>query len=335
MSHSVTESTIFLGFDIGKSEHAFAFVNAVGEVVHRGKLKTDKRSLKSFVSKAQKTHSDLVVGVEATGIYHERLARTFLDAGITVQVLNPQLTTTKAIRSSVRLVKSDAADAMGIAQKLREKRGDIGHPFSWNHERRALQALGRSYDHLLWHRQSLRAHVGMYKERGFAETFAPNPESLEPEISRLRRDLIAEARRVYPVEFEILVAVPGIADETAARMLAETMGIERFRNAHAFAAFVGVDPRVKESGTSVRGKTSMTKNGSPILRYLFGWTGRNVAQWSAPFRQRLDYDIGRGKPAGVAYGSIARRLAVVLYTCLVNKTPFDPSLVGAAAGRLT
>ncbi len=329
MTRSVTEATLFLGLDIGKSEHAYAFVNSFGEVVDRGKLKTDKRSLGSFVLKTKKNHRDLVVGVEATGFYHEKIARTFLDAGIAVRVLNPQLTTMKAMRSSVRSVKSDASDAVGIAQKLREKRGEIGHVFSWDSDRRGLQALGRSYDHLLWHRQSLRAHVAAYSERGLKADSAPDLAAFDPEIARVRAALIVEAERVYPVEFKILITIPGIAEESAARILAESMGVERFHSAHAFAAFIGVDPRVKESGTSVRGKTSMTKNGSPILRYLFGWSGRNVAQWCEPFRKRLEYDIGRGKPAGVAYGSIARRLAVILYTCLKNKVAFDPDLVGA------
>ena len=331
MSHLVTESTQFLGFDIGKSEHAYAFVNVNGEVIDRGKLKTDKRSLKSFVSKTLKTHPDLVIGVEATGCYHESIARAFLDRGLAVLVLNPQLTTTKAMRSSVRSVKTDAADAVGIAQKLREKRGSIGHIFSWDVDRRTVQALGRSYDHLLWHRQSLKAHVAMFAERGLANEYAPDPDALGPEIARLRCDLISEARRVYPTEFEIMVAIPGIADETAARFLAETMGIERFKSGHALAAFAGLDPRVKESGTSVRGKGSMTKTGSSILRNLLGWTGMNIVQFNASFRKRFEYDLERGKPRGVAYGSIARRLTVILYACLSRKVPFDPALVGVSS----
>ncbi len=329
MSHTVNEKTQFIGFDIGKSEHAYALVDIFGNVLARGKTRTDKRTLKSLVSKTKKAHPDLVVGIEATGHCHEGIARAFHDAGVTVRVLNPQLTTTKALRSSVRLVKSDAADAEGIARKLCEKRGAIGQVFTWNEERRALQALGRSYDHLLWHRQSLRAHVAMHEERGLRVRYSPEAGILDPEIARLRSHLIQEARRIFPAEFGIMIGVPGIADETAARILAETMGLDRFHSAHAFAAFMGVDPRVKESGTSVRGKTSMTKNGSSLLRFVFGWSARNVSVWCEPFRKRLDYDISRGKPAGVAYGSIARRLAVILHTCVVNRVPFDPALVGA------
>mgnify|MGYP001592813037 CR=1 FL=1 len=334
MSPQVTTNTVFLGLDIGKSIHAYAAVDAVGDVVDHGKVRTDKRSLRSFVAKTRKAYQDVVIGVEATSFYHESVARAFLEAGIVVRVVNPQLTTTKAIRSSVRSVKTDASDAVGIAQKLREKRGRIGYDFCWDAERRALQALGRSYAHLLWQRQSLKAHVSVYAERGLRREYAPRVAALEPEIKRVGSLLISEAERIYPAEFRIMLAIRGIAEETAARFLAETMGTERFRNGHALAGFAGLDPRVKESGTSIRGKGSMTKTGSPILRQILGWTGMNIVRLNPSFKRRFEYDVARGKPRGVAYGSIARRLAVVLHTCLSQKVPFDPSLVGAPQGAV-
>lgn len=331
MSPHVTTNTVFLGLDIGKSLHAYAVVDSVGMILEQGKLRTDKRSLRSFAGRMRKTFADAVVGAEATSFYHESVAKAFLERGIAVHIINPQLTTTKAMRSSVRSVKTDAGDAIGIAHKLREKRGQIGYPFSWDPDRRALQALGRSYDHLLWQRQSLRAHVEVYAERGLRAEYAPRLTALEPEIKRVQQLLISEASRVFPVEFEIMLAIRGIAEDTAARFLAETMGMERFRDGHALAAFAGLDPRVKESGTSVRGRGSMTKNGSPILRQVLGWTSVNLVRFNPVFRRRFEYDVARGKPRGVAYGSIARRLAVILYHCLSRKVPFDPARVGTAA----
>lgn len=329
MSPHVTTGTIFLGLDIGKSEHAFALVDGSADVLEHGKIRTDKRSRTAFVSRVLKTYPDLLVGAEATGMYHESIARAFLDAGMAIRIVNPQLTTTKAIRSSMRSVKTDASDAVGIAQKLREKRGNIGYVFSWDSERRTLQALGRSYAHLLWLRQSVKGHAEVYAERGTAHPAGLNASFLEPEIARMKKELILEAQRVFPNDFKIMVDIKGIGDETAARFLAETMGMERFKSGHALAAFAGLDPRVKESGTSVHGKGSMTKTGSVILRQLLGWSGMNIVRNNPVFRKRFEYDVARGKPRGVAYGSIARRLAVILYACLSQKVAFDPALVGS------
>jgi transposase len=329
MSPHVTSSTIFIGLDIGKSEHAFAAVDVSGEVLEQGKLRTDKRSLRSFVSRTRTKFPNLIVAAEATSFYHESIAKAFLEAGLAIQIVNPQLTTTKALRTSVRSVKTDATDAVGIAQKVREKRGRIGYAFTWDTDRRTLQALGRSYDHLLWQRQSLRAHISVYAERGLRPEYAPRIDVLASEIERVKGILVVEAQRIFPAEFQIMRDIKGIGEETAARFLAETMGMERFTDGHALAAFAGLDPRVKESGTSVRGRGSMTKTGSPILRQLLGWTGVNIVRFNPVFRRRFEYDVARGKPRGVAYGSVARRLAVVLYTCLSRRIPFDPTLVGA------
>lgn len=335
MSPHVTPNTVFLGLDIGKSVHAFAVVDASGEVLEQGKLRTDKRTLRSFTGKIRRLYPDVIIGAEATSFYHESIGKAFLERALAVRVVNPLLTTTKATRDSVRSVKTDAADAVGIAQKLREKRGRIGHPFSWDAERRALQSLGRSYDHLLWQRQSLKAHVSVYAERGLRLQYAPRVATFEPEIKRLRGLLVSEAERIFPDEFRIMVGIKGIAEDTTARFLAETMGTERFLSGHALAAFAGLDPRVKESGTSVRGRGSMTKTGSPILRNLLGWGAVNIVQHNPAFRQRFEYDLSRGKPRGVAYGSIARRLAVVLYRCLSERVAFDPAKVGGLLPDVT
>jgi hypothetical protein len=71
-----------------------------------------------------------------------------------------------------------------------------------------------------------------------------------------------------------------------------------------------------------------------ILRNLLGWTGVNIVQYNEVFQKRFEYDVARGKPKGVAHGSIARRLAVILYTCLAKKVAFDPALVGAGGVAL-
>ena len=330
MSSSFALVDVFVGLDIGKSNHAYAVVGANGEFIERGLAKTDRRSLSALVAKLLKVYPRMIVGAEATSYYHEAIARMFLERGVTIRVINPQLTTTKIMRSSMRSVKTDASDAEGIAQKLREKQGRIGHPFTWDPERRALQDIGRSFAHLLELRQSLKGRVDAALERGLATAYAIDISCLDAEILRAKQHLIQEAHRVFPEEMAIMCAIRGMGEDTSARFLAETMGMERFSDGHALAAFAGLDPRVRQSGTSVHGKGAITKTGSPLLRRTLCWGGRNLVMWNTAFRERFERDVARGKPRGVAYGSIARRLAVVLYVCLTKRIAFDPDQFGLA-----
>ncbi len=65
---------------------------------------------------------------------------------------------------------------------------------------------------------------------------------------------------------DLLVSIPGIADTTAAAILAEIMDVSAFTDARQVAAFAGLVPRLRQSGSSVRGRSSLSKIGSPRLR---------------------------------------------------------------------
>jgi len=51
-------------------------------------------------------------------------------------------------------------------------------------------------------------------------------------------------------------------------LIAEIGNIERFYSGKALVAFAGIDPRVKQSGNSLKRNTRITKRGSPHLRHI-------------------------------------------------------------------
>lgn len=319
---------IYLGLDIGKLTHAWALVDAHGAACAAGDMTTDEQTLARFVRTMTETHPELCVGCEATGRYYETVAIAFLRAGVTLRILNPALTTTKALRRSMRSVKTDAADAVGIARRLAETRGEIGSPFTWQEAERALQALGRYLDTLKRARQRLAQAVADYRERPLPGVGQFRAHFLDREIIRVRNHLIHEAARLYPIPMRLLVAIDGVGKESAARLLAEVMDLRRFPSSAALVAFTGMDPSVKESGTSVRGRGAMTKAGSPLLRHHLGWLAHTLVQWNPVFRERFRRAKEAGKPHGVAYGIVARKFVTVAYQCIASGTAFDPTRVG-------
>lgn len=319
---------IYLGLDIGKLTHTWALVDAQGTTCATGAITTDERELTRFAYAMTEAHAELCVGCEATGRYYETVAIAFLRAGVTLRIVNPALTTTKALRRSMRSVKTDAADAVGIARRLGETRGEIGSPFTWQEAERALQALGRYLNTLKRARQRLQQAVTDYRERPLPHVGQFRAHFLDHEIIRVRDHLIHEAGRLYPGPMRLLVAIDGVGEESAARLLAEVMDLRRFPSSAALVAFTGMDPSVKESGTSVRGRGAMTKAGSPLLRHHLGWLAHTLVQWNPVFRERFLRAKEAGKPHGVAYGIVARKFVTVAYQCIASGTPFDASRVG-------
>ncbi|BCM94134.1 hypothetical protein IAD21_06037 [Abditibacteriota bacterium] len=62
---------------------------------------------------------------------------------------------------------------------------------------------------------------------------------------------------------ELLQSIPGIGEVTASVLLAEVGNFAQFRSARQVAAFARMVPRLRESGTSVRGKPRVVNLGCP------------------------------------------------------------------------
>jgi len=63
-----------------------------------------------------------------------------------------------------------------------------------------------------------------------------------------------------------LESIPGIGTATAIAIIAETPEITSFQDARQLAAFIGITPSHKTSGSSVRFKSRISKIGSKYLR---------------------------------------------------------------------
>ena len=67
----------------------------------------------------------------------------------------------------------------------------------------------------------------------------------------------------------LLESIPGIGEATIGIILSEFSQIDTFTNGKALAAFIGVTPRERQSGSSVRGRTRMSKNRSLTITQSF------------------------------------------------------------------
>lgn len=86
---------------------------------------------------------------------------------------------------------------------------------------------------------------------------------LGQQIDDLERNINAHIDRHPDLKgaAELLHSIPGIGKTTVAKVLAYAGDVRRFANAKALAAFIGVTPRQRVSGSSVKGRTMMSRTG--------------------------------------------------------------------------
>lgn len=267
--------------------------------------------------------------MEATGIYWEEAAQALSDAGHVVSVINPALAKAHAQSCGIR-TKTDAVDARVLAHFCREKR-----PVAWQPPSTSVRTLRA----LVQRHQALVAMQTQEKNR-LESAREDVQESIHTHLAWLAKELERVEQAIKKTidddpdlrgKRELLDSIPGLGDRSISSWLAFCADPERFDSARQVAAFVGLNPRHHESGSSVRGKPRLSKIGHAFLRralYMPAMVTLYKTAWGRAFRERL---AAAGKPPKLIIGAMMRKLVHVAFGVLKSGKPFDPTLHGGCA----
>ena len=163
----------------------------------------------------------------------------------------------------------------------------------------------------------------------------PNKKSIERGTTRLEligkqlKEIVLEVSELISTDSEtqaivlLICSITGIGLLTAAIILGETNGFELIRNKKQLASYAGLDVREKQSGTSVKGKPSISKKGNKHLRRAMHLPAlvaiRHDERFKAIFA-RLVSKHGIKMKAAVA---VQRKLLEMVYTVFKTKKKYD------------
>lgn len=323
--------TAYLGIDVSKAKLDVVLLRD-GQAAEAGQFDNTTKGFHSLHHFLQKRHAQpLHVCLEATGYYGDPVATFLHQAGYTVSVVNPARIKGYA-DSRLSRNKTDASDAALIADFCRTQQPETWTPPA--PEQQELQVLVRHLDNLRDMRQQEvnRRQAGIPSET-VLHTIDEHIAFLDQQIAALLRQIRDHIDR-HPhlrQQRDLLISIPGIGDITAFKLLAEIRDIHLFDNARQLAAFAGLTPRHHVSGSSVRGRTRLSKCGSARLRAALFFPAV-VAQRRnpilQPFAQRL-LKAGKSKLAVIA--AVMRKLLHLVFGILKSGQPFDPHFLEKTA----
>ncbi|MGX3022337.1 IS110 family transposase, partial [Ursidibacter sp. B-7004-1] len=216
--------------------------------------------------------SELRIIIESTGVYHRNLAYFLADHGLFISLVNPA--DSHKFISSGNLHKTDKCDAVGLAQfgialSLRDK---LTQWLPEPREVRQLNALIARLDTLkadLQREQNRyeKAEAGDYPEN-ILQSIIKMQTHLKQEIDRLEQHIDDHLDRHPKLkkDRELLETIPGVGEAVSLRMMS-LYHSHKFHSASQMAAFLGLVPRLRESGT-FKGKTMLSKRGNAKIRAL-------------------------------------------------------------------
>jgi transposase len=128
---------------------------------------------------------------------------------------------------------------------------------------------------------------------------------------------------------DLLISVPGIGTHTAAVILCELP--DALRTAREAAAYAGLNPSHRQSGSSLDAPSRISRIGNATLRAALYLPPLAAIRWNplvAALRQRL-MDQGRLKPKQIVVAAM-RKLLHLCFSVLKTGKPFDPNHAAAA-----
>ncbi|MDP9316672.1 MAG: IS110 family transposase [Chloroflexota bacterium] len=314
-----------LGIDIAKAKFDAYLLLANGMVQRKVLPNTPTGFALLTRWLGQHTSESVHACLEATGTYGAALALHLHAQHHVVSLINPAAIKGFAASRLTRS-KTDRVDASLIARFCATQ-----HPPAWTPpapEVQALQGLVRRLDALVEMRTMERNRLSA------GETLAAVRASIEAHLAYLQQE-IAQTERliqqhlrqhtVLQTQLRLLLSIPGIGAATAALLLAE-INFAAFGSARQVAAFVGVVPRLRQSGSSVRGRSRLSKLGSSRVRHALYFPAVTALRCSPEIQAWADGLRARGKCEMQIIGAVMRKLVHLAFGVLKSGRPYDPTL---------
>lgn len=343
---------VWVGLDVGMKSTSVCVLDGDGKVVHQCAMKTHPTEIGRYLAK-NFTSNVAIVGME-TGAMSVHLASGLRRLGYQVAVMDA-LQVHRVL--SLKRNKTDTNDARGIAEITRTGRDYLTEVYVKSAaccevraqlimRQRLVQQRGANENMI---RGLLRVYGGRI-EPGAKLPTTYRDRVVEQLLIIQDRDGINLRPRILPVldlcirlqadadrigdELEALaaanpvcrrfMAVPGVGALTALSFFTAIEEPSRFRRADDVAAYLGLTPRVYQSGESLV-HSKITKMGNRLTRTHLVTAATVLLSATKTFSSLKDWGLRLAKKVGFnkAKVAVARKLAIILFGIWRDGTHFQ------------
>lgn len=303
----MTKNKNYIGIDISKLSFDVAIKSKSDKYSHY-KFSNNNDGFTDF-RKLLNEDWDVCV-MEASGPYYLKLAQHLFDQNISVSVVNP-LVIRRFSQMRLSRTKTDKKDAVLIAEY-----GKTENPVLWHPEADYILEIKQMQAYV---EQMNKSRTGFIRQKeafkqNTAESLILNNSldkmiaGLEIEIAHIESKMAAIINDHHSELFKQMQSIPGIGRKTAVLLIVVSGGFSKFENARQLSSYIGISPRIFESGTSVKGKSKICKMGMSRIRamlYICSWSAKKC---NNACRELYDRLVEKGKARKVALIAVANKL---------------------------
>jgi transposase len=316
--------THYTGIDISKSFFDVAVAEAHGYRYY----KFDNND-SGFSALLKILPEGSIVVMEASGPYYLRLACYLSGKGIAVSVINP-LVIRRFCQMRMSRAKTDKKDARMIAEYGSSEKPGLWqvpqeHVIALQQMETLLTGLHKEYTATSNQLESFTSS-GMLDKR-LEKLIKKELKHKQELIDQLTVEMEELAKKHYARMLADLESIPGMGRKTAMMLIVLSGGFSRFDDHRKLSSYIGLCPRIFESGTSVKGKARICKMGMSRIRamlYLCSWSAKRCNKACADLYERL---LAKGKAKKLALIAVANKLLKQAFAIATNKTTYNENYI--------
>lgn len=247
--------------------------------------------------------------MEYTASYYQQLALFLFENGVPVSIINPMVIK-RFTQMKLQHNKTDKSDAKMIAAYAQGQKVS-----KWSPAPKYISLCkDLSSTAMLYSKQStaLKNKLKGLLDKGCkgkaVTSLKRQIRNVNSEMALLEKEIECHVKANEQELLTNLSSIPGIGKKTAIMLIVCTNGFRPFDNAKQVSAFFGLSPIEKSSGSSVRGRSRISKKGNPAMRNLLFMCSFTACKNNPQCKALFERIVAKGKSKKLALIAVANKL---------------------------
>jgi transposase len=288
-----------------------------------------KQWLKSYGCELEK---DTLFCMEHTGVYTRRLVHYLMSRAVAVWLETPL-----QIKRSIGLArgKDDKIDSERIAKYALlhqdkailvnlsgltiEKLKDL--QANRNRLLKALKSIKTTVKEML----SVDAASGKTLQQINKDAIKGLEKSLE-QVEQKMSEFIEQDEELKK-KYDLMITIKGVGKVLAITLLVYTQGFAKMEDGRKLACYCGVAPFEYRSGSSVFGKTGVSKFANKELKRILYLVSMNSIQYNEELKAYFKRKVAQGKPKMSVLNAVQNKLLQRVVAVVKRGTPYEPNWI--------
>lgn len=325
----------FIGADVGKKEIHFT-ICFEGENINYKVISNTRKALKSFIKSALSfinslcTHEvefDLIVAMEHTGIYINKLTNVLVEMEIKASIINAAKVKKTA---GLDRGKNDKIDSKMIAEYAWRYYDVLTIYTPMDPILQEIKTLSKERAKLVKTQAKLtqgRADQKEFLDKNTSQFMGHNTKPVLKTLERAIKNIEEKMEELIKKNpklkenYDIALSVPGIGPIIACALLSYTNNFTRFDNAKQLGCYCGVVPFERSSGI-FKGKGRTSKKGNMDLKTLLTLGAWSICGSNNHFAQYYARKLEENKKKSLAINNLRNKMLKTVFACVKNKTMY-------------